>query len=78
MLTYCAPKDHTNPHQVYNDIAVRLSEADIAELGVVGKPICVEHDTNVEVGIIHHAEPDKETGKLRVMGRIYTDTDAGR
>ena len=69
--------DRLDRNQLYNDPAIRLSEADIQRFKtLVGKPICVEHDEDEVVGEIHHYEVD-DSGTLRVMARIFTDTDAG-
>ena len=66
-----------NRDQLYNDPAIRLSEADIKRFEtLVGKPICVEHDEDEVVGHIHHYEVTDD-GTLRVMARIFTDTEAG-
>jgi hypothetical protein len=64
--------------EYYYDDAIRLSEDDIKTFkNLVGQPICVEHNTGLDVGTITHSWTDAE-GKLRFMGRVYLDTDAGK
>ena len=63
--------------QLYNDPAVRLSQADLERFkSLKGKPICREHDPNVVLGYIHGYDVGRD-GHLRVMARIYTDSDEG-
>lgn len=65
--------------QLYNDPAIRLSEADLQRFkSLKGKPICREHDPNVVLGHIHSYDVDSADGHLRVMARIFTDTEDGR
>ena len=76
-------KDITAPQDdreaLYNDLAIRLSEADFGRFkSLVGKPICREHDPNVVLGHIHGYDISKDDGHLRIMARVFTDTDEGR
>jgi len=67
----------SNPHEVYQDLAIRLSEADYKRMGgLKGKKVCVEHDENIVIGEI--AE-DWIADDMSVwsMARVYTDTDQG-
>lgn len=64
-------------HALYNDLAVRLSQADIHRFkSLQGKPICREHDSETVLGYIHGYEVGSDN-HLRVMARIYTDTPEG-
>jgi len=64
---------------LYNDPAIRLSEGDLERFkSLKGKPICREHDRSVVLGHIHGYDVDPVDGHLRVMARIFTDTEEGR
>jgi len=58
----------------YHDESIKLSKNDVD--GFVGKPICLEHDKNTEVGHITAAWQDREN-HMRITARIYTDTPEG-
>lgn len=63
----------------YQDDAIRLSTKDLENFkNINGKPLCVEHDTSKVVGEIHHHWIGENDGRLRIWGRIYTDTEEGK
>lgn len=56
--------------QLYNDPAVRLSEADLTAFnGTEGAPLCFEHRKNDVVGYVHHSWLDDDNA-LQIVGRI--------
>lgn len=62
----------------YYDEAIRLSESDIINMkNLVGHPLCVEHQENIDVGHITHSWTDAE-GQLRFMARLNLKEQAGR
>jgi len=65
----------SNPHDYYYDDSVRISEDEMSAF--VGKPICVEHNRDIEIGQVTHVFADKD-GKMRMTGRIYVDNDLGQ
>jgi hypothetical protein len=64
----------SNPFEFYYDKSFQLSENEIKNF--VGKPLCLEHNINDQIGIIASAHKDKN-GAMRITGRVYTDTMAG-
>jgi len=64
----------------YNDPAVVLSEADLDRFkGTEGKPLCVEHNLNDQVGVIHHSWiGDGAKRSLKIIGRVTLETPRGR
>jgi hypothetical protein len=70
--------DLDDRNQFYYDSAVQLSEKDLERFVTLdGKPLCYEHDEDDEIGYIHHAWVDSSR-KLRIIGRIYTDSARGQ
>jgi hypothetical protein len=66
--------DLSNPQSFYYDESIRLSDADLKNFK--GKPICWEHDQSHVIGEISDVWKDSD-GKMRMTGRIYTDTQEG-
>ena len=64
----------SDPHSFYYDDSIRLSEADLKDF--TKKPICWEHDQDHVIGEVSHVWKDND-GKMRMTGRIYTDSDEG-
>lgn len=64
-----------NPEAYYYDESIKLSEADLNSFK--GKPICYEHDIEHVIGEIAQVWKDSD-GKMRMQGRIYTDTPEGQ
>lgn len=63
-----------DPHSFYYDESIRLSEDDLNNFK--SKPICWEHDQSHVIGEISSVWKDND-GKMRMTGRIYTDTKEG-
>lgn len=70
-----ASSNLSNPYDFYYDKSFQLSEKEINNF--VGKPLCLEHDINDQIGIIASAHKDKN-GAMRITGRVYTDTPYGK
>lgn len=68
-------KIQANMHHLYHDPSVRLSPKEVNEF--IGKPICVEHERELDVGKIVAAWQDSQ-GDMRVDFHVYTDNNAGR
>lgn len=66
--------DLSNPQSFYYDESIRLSENDLKNFK--GKPICWEHDQSHVIGEVSNVWKDSD-GKMRMMDRIYTDSQEG-
>ena len=62
--------DLDDPNSFYYDPSLKLSEKDMEQF--VGKPICVEHKKELDVGKITAVWKDSK-GNMRMNARIYTD-----
>lgn len=62
--------DLEDPNSFYYDPSLKLSEKDMNQF--VGKPICVEHKKELDVGKITAVWKDAK-GNMRMNARIYTD-----
>jgi len=64
----------------YNDPAVVLSDADMDRFqGTEGKPLCVEHNLNDQVGYVQHSWiGDGDKRSLKIIGRVSLETERGR
>lgn len=70
-----ATTDFGDREDYYHDEAIRLNDEEIKEF--VGKPICFEHDTSEEFGVVSAAWKGSN-GEMRFQARIYTDTPEGQ
>lgn len=72
--------NYKNRQAFYHDEAVRLSEADLDKTkGVDGTPICVEHDPDDVVGIVHHSwSGTGDTRAINIIARIDQETNRGK
>jgi hypothetical protein len=64
-----------DPEELYYDSSVRLSSKEVESF--IGKPICVEHHPELDVGRIAASWQDSE-GDMRVDIHVYTDNEAGK
>lgn len=64
----------SDPEAYYYDESIKLSEEDLNSFK--DKPICYEHDQSHVIGEIAQVWKDSD-GKMRMQGRIYTDTPEG-
>lgn len=62
-----------DPMEYYHDESIKLSDDQVKEF--IGKPICVEHHPDLEVGEISHAWKGTD-GNMWMSARIYTDNGA--
>jgi hypothetical protein len=64
----------------YNDPAVVLSDVDMDRFqGTEGKPLCVEHNLNDQVGYVQHSWiGDGDKRSLKIIGRVSLETERGR
>lgn len=62
-----------DPMEYYHDESIKLSDDQVKEF--IGKPICVEHHPDLEVGEISNAWKGAD-GNMWMSARIYTDNGA--
>lgn len=69
------PSEALDQHSYYHHESVRLTRADIQNFR--GKPICVEHQEDLDVGVVTDAFEDSKGG-MWMTSRVYTDTETGK
>lgn len=70
-----ANTDNHNDQSYYHDPALKLTKDDCKLF--VGKPICVEHHPEIEIGRVISAYPDSEDN-MRIDAEIDVETQRGQ